>query len=90
MFLIFQNQNVLGVVVCVTDVSVKPFPVQNSICLLIRPFNHPDNIGNTSLHPSLSYTIVLIIFNNSFNLNIMIKVYVLLFHCFTVRTGSVI
>ena len=37
-------------------------PVQKSICMLMRPFNHPENKGNTSLYPSLSHTIVLIIF----------------------------
>ena len=29
-----------------TDVLVKPLPVQKSICLLIRPFNYSENIGN--------------------------------------------
>ena len=48
---------------CLTDVRVKPLPVQKSICLLMRPFDHPENKGNTSLHPSLSHTIVLIFFH---------------------------
>ena len=69
-----------------THVLVKPLPVQKSICLLIRPFNHPENIGNTSLHPSLSYTIVLIISIKSITLNILTKVYVSVFHHFTART----
>ena len=30
---------------CLTDVHVKPLPVQKSICLLMRPFNHPENKG---------------------------------------------
>ena len=69
---------------CLTDVHVKPLPVQKSICLLMRTFNHPENKGNTSLHPFLSHTIVLIIFIKSITLNIMTKFYVLvflLFHC---------
>ena len=57
-----------------TDVLVKPLPVQKSICLLIRPFIHPENKGNTNLHPSLSHTIVLSIFINSITCNIMTKV----------------
>ena len=61
------------------DVLVKPLPVQKSICLLIRSFNHPENKGNTSLHPSLLYTIVPIIFINSITLNMMKKDYVSVF-----------
>ena len=75
---------------CLIDVHVKPLPVQKSICLLIRPFNHPENKGNTSLHSSLSHTIVLIIFIKSLTLNIMIKVYVLVFHFFTARTETLV
>ena len=75
---------------CLTDVHVKPFPVQKSICLLMRPFNHPENKGNTSLHPSLSHTIVLTIFIKSITLNIMTKVYVLVFHFFTARTETLV
>ena len=71
---------------CLTDVNVKPLPVQKSICQLMRPFNHPENKGITSLHLSLSHTIVLIIFIKSITLNIMTKVNVLVFHFFTART----
>ena len=71
---------------CLKDVHVKPLPVQKSICLLMRPFNHPDNTSNTSLRPSISHTIILIIFIKSNTLNIMTKVYVLVFHFFTART----
>ena len=73
---------------CLTDVHVKPLPVQKSIYLLMLPFNHPENKGNTSLHPSLSHTIVLIIFIKSITLNIMTKVYVLVFLFFTARTET--
>ena len=31
-----------------TDVLVKPLPVQKSICLLILLLNHPENKGNTT------------------------------------------
>ena len=73
-----------------THVLVKLLPVQKSICLLIRPFNHPENIGNTILHPFLSYTIVLIIFIKSITINIIIKVYVSVFHLFTARTETLV
>ena len=73
-----------------THVIVKPLPEQKSICLLSRPFNHPENIGDTSLHPSLSYTIVLIIFIKSITLNIITKVYVSVFHLFTARTETLV
>ena len=59
--------------------SVKPLPVHKSLCLLIRPFNHQQNKGNTSLHPPPSLTIVLSIFMNSITLNMMTNVYVLFF-----------
>ena len=75
---------------CLTDVHVKPLPVQKSICLLMRLFNHPEDIGNTSLHPSLSHTIVLIIFIKSNTLNIMTKVYILVFRFFTARTETLL
>ena len=67
---------------CPTDVLIKPLPVQKLIYLLMRPFNHPENKGNTSLHLSLSHTIVLIIFIKSITLNILTKAYVLVFHFF--------
>ena len=73
-----------------TDVHVKRLPVQKSICLLMRPLNHSENKGNTSLHPSLSHTIVLIIFIKSNTLNIMTKVHVLVFHFFTARTETLV
>ena len=73
-----------------TDVLLKPLPVQKSIFLLIRPFNHPENKGNTSLHPSLSHTFVLITFINSITLNIMTKVYVSVFQIFTARTETLV
>ena len=73
---------------CLTDVLVKPLPVQKSICLLMRQFNHPDIKCTTRLHPSLSHTIVLIIFIKSITLNILTKVYVLVFHFFTARTET--
>ena len=73
-----------------TDALVKPLPVQKSICLLIQPFNHPDNIDNTSLHPSLSHTIVLVIFIKSITLNIMTKVYVSVFYLLTARTETLV
>ena len=63
-----------------TDFVIKPLFVQKSLCLLMWPFNHPENKGITSLHPSLSHTVVLIIFIKSITLNIMSKVYVLVFH----------
>ena len=75
---------------CLTDVHVKPLPVQKSICLLMRPFNHPENKGNTNLHPSLSHTIVLIIFIKSNTLNIMTKFYVLVLYFFTARTETLV
>ena len=75
---------------CRTDVYVKPLPVQKSIRLLMRPFNHPDNKGDTSLHLCLSHTIVLIIFIKSITLNIMTKVNVLVFHFFTARTETLV
>ena len=75
---------------CQTDVHEKPLSVQKLICLLMRPFNHPENKCNTSLHPSLSHTIVLIIFIKSITLNIMTKVYVLVFHFFTARTETLV
>ena len=71
-----------------TDVLVKPLSVQKSICLLIRPFNHPENKVNTSLHASLSHTILLIIFIPSIIQNIMTKVNVLVFNFFTARTET--
>ena len=75
---------------CLTDVHVKPLPVQKSICLLMRPFNHPGNKGNPSLHPCLSHIIVLIIVIKSITLNIMTKVNVLVFHFFTARTETLV
>ena len=75
---------------CLTDVHVKPLPVQKSICLLMRPFNHPENKGNTSVHPSISHTIALIFFIKPITLNIMTKVYVLVFHFFTARTETLL
>ena len=75
---------------CLTDFLVKPLPVQKSICLQMQPFNHPENKGNTSLHPSLSHTIVLIIFIKSITLNIMTKVYVLVFHFFTAQKENLV
>ena len=75
---------------CLTDVHVKPFPVQKSICLLMQPFNHPENKGDTSLYTPLSHTIVLIIFIKSTALNIMTKVNVLVFHIFTARTETLV
>ena len=63
-----------------TDVLVKPLPVLKLIILLIRPFNHLENKGNASKHPSISHTIVLITLFNSITLNIMTKVYVSIFH----------
>ena len=62
-----------------TDVLVKPLPIQKSTCLIIRQFNNPENKANTSLHPSLSQMIVLIIFITSITLNIMTNVYILVF-----------
>ena len=86
MFFIFQNQNLFEVFVWIvtkslTDVLVKPLTVQKSICLLIVLFNHPENNGNTTEHPSLSHTTILIILINSITFNIITKVYVLVFHC---------
>ena len=75
---------------CLTDIHVKPLPVQKSICLLMRQFNHLENKGNTSLHPSLLHTIRLIIFIKSITLNIMTKVNVLVFHFFTERTETLV
>ena len=52
MILVSQTQKILRVFVCVngnkslTEVLVKPLPVQKSICLLIRPFHYPENKGN--------------------------------------------
>ena len=54
----------------------------------MQPFNHPENKGDTSLHPCLSHTIVLIIFIKWITLNIMTKVNVLVFHFFTARTKT--
>ena len=54
----------------------------------MRLFNHPENKGNVSLHPSLSHTILMIIFIKSMTLNIMTKVYVLVFHFCTARTEA--
>ena len=45
-----------------TYVLVKPLPVQKSTFLIIRQFNNLENNANTSLHLSLPYMIVLIIF----------------------------
>ena len=75
---------------CLTGVLVKPLSVQKSICLVMRPFNHPENKGNTSLHPSLLHTIVLIIFIKSITLNIMTKVNVVVFHFFTAQTETLV
>ena len=75
---------------CLTEVHVKPLPVQKSICLLMPPFNHPENKGNTSLHPCLSHIIVPIIVIKSITLNIMTKVNVLVFHFFTARTETLV
>ena len=65
-----------------TDMLVKPLPVQKLTCLIIRHFSNLENKTNSSLHPSLSHMIVLIIFNTSITLNIMPKVYVLVFQFF--------
>ena len=73
---------------CLTDVLVKPLPVQKSICLLMRPFNHPENKGKGSLYPSLSHAIVLIIFIKSITLNMMAKVYVVGFLFFDCANGD--
>ena len=73
-----------------TDVLVKPLHVQKSICLLIRPLNHPENKVITSLHPSLSHTIVLTIFIHSIIVNIMTKVNVITFNFFTARTETLV
>ena len=72
------------------DVLVKPLPVQKSICLLIQLFNHPENQGNTSKHPSLSNTIALIIFIDSITLIIMTKVSVSVFHFLSARTETLV
>ena len=78
MFLIFSKPEHIWIfrVNCnksLTDVLEKPLPVQNSTCLIIRHFNNPEKKSNTSLHPSLSHIIVLIIFVTSITLNIMTK-----------------
>ena len=73
-----------------TDVLVKPLPVQKSICLLIRPLNHLENKVNTSLHPSLSHTIVLIIFIHLIIFNMMTKINVIVFNFFTARTETLL
>ena len=54
-----------------TDVLIKPLPVQKSTCLIIRLFNNLENNANESLHLSLPYMIVLIIFITSITLDIL-------------------
>ena len=73
-----------------TDVLVKPLRVQQLTCLIIRRFNDQENNANRSLHLPLPYMIELIIFITSLTLNIMTKVYVLVFQFFTVRTETLV
>ena len=71
-----------------TGDHVKPLIVQKNG--LIRSLNYQENKGNASLHPSLSHSILLIIFINSMAINIMIKVYNVVFQFFPARTETLV